>query len=131
MLGYTFQPRSALGKNGAYFTTFSPVVSKDALKKMTTVVKSWRLHRRVSSTEAGLARMINPIVRGWMTCYGAFHRHALSALLHRISTYLLRWIMNKYKRHGSWKKAQRAMRDAVARQPRYFAHWVWVKPAVR
>ena len=115
-LGYTFQPRSALGKNGAYFTTFSPAVSKDALKKMTTVVKSWRLHRRVSSTEADLARMINPIVRGWMTYYGAFHRHALSALLHRISTYLLRWIMNKYKRHGPGRRpnGRCAMRSLVS-----------------
>ena len=41
----------------------------------------------------------------------------------------LRWIMNKYKRLRSWKKAVRAMRDAIARQPRYFVHWTWVKPA--
>jgi RNA-directed DNA polymerase len=130
-LGYTFQPRAALGKNDVHFTTFAPAVSKNALKKMNAVVRSWRLHRRVNSTEADLARMINPIVRGWMAYYGAFHRHALSALLHRINTYLLRWIMNKYKRLGSWKKAQRAMRDAVVRQPKYFAHWAWAKPAVR
>lgn len=49
----------------------------------------------------------------------------------RIYTYLSRWIKNKYKRYGSWKKAQRAMRDAVARRPKYFVHWAWVKPAVR
>ncbi|GFH34898.1 group II intron maturase-specific domain-containing protein [Streptomyces pacificus] len=89
------------------------------------------LHRHVNSTEADLARWINPIVRGWMAYYGAFCRHELSALLHRINTYLLRWIMNKYKRLRSWKKANGAMRNAVARQPRYFAHWAWAKPAVR
>ena len=130
-LGFTFQPRSAVGKDGKYFTSFLPAVSKEALKKMSATVRSWRLHRRVNCTEADLARMINPIVRGWMAYYGAFYRHALSALLHRINTYLLRWIMNKYKRLGNWKKASRAMRDAVARQPRYFAHWAWARPAVR
>ncbi|GAA3834792.1 group II intron reverse transcriptase/maturase [Streptomyces chiangmaiensis] len=131
-LGYTFRPRAAVnGKTGVVYTSFLPAVSKEALKKMSAVVKSWRLHRHVNSTEADLARWINPIVRGWMAYYGAFYRHELSALLHRINTYLLRWIMNKYKRLGTWKKAQRAMRDAVARQPRYFAHWAWAKPAVR
>ena len=44
--------------------------------------------------------------------------------------YVLRWIMKKYKNLRTWKQAGRAMRDAVARQPRYFAHWVWVKPAL-
>ncbi|MFG1879513.1 group II intron maturase-specific domain-containing protein [Sphaerisporangium sp. NPDC049003] len=98
---------------------------------MSATVRSWRLHLRVNSTEADLARMINPVVRGWMAYYGAFYRHGLHPLPHRISTYLLRWIMNKYKRLSNWKKATRAMRDAVARHPRYFAHWALAKPAVR
>ena len=130
-LGFDFQPRVALGKGGAKFTSFRPAVSKDALKKMSGVLRSWRLHRRVNSTEADLARMINPVVRGWMSYYGAFGRGALHPLLHRINTYLLRWIMNKYKRLRTWKKAGWAMREAVALKPRYFAHWAWAKPAVR
>ncbi|MFI8087971.1 group II intron reverse transcriptase/maturase [Streptomyces sp. NPDC086080] len=130
-LGFTFQPRSARRRDGVQYTLFQPAVSKDALKKMNAEVRSWRLHRRVNSTEADLARKINPIVRGWMAYYGTHRRWELSALLHRINTYLLRWIMNKYKRLNTWKKAVQAMRDAVARQPRYFAHWAWVKPAVR
>ncbi|WP_308429120.1 group II intron maturase-specific domain-containing protein, partial [Streptomyces brasiliensis] len=86
-LGYTFRPRGALnGKTGAVYTSFLPAVSKEALKKMSATVKSWRLHRHVNSTEADLARWINPIVRGWMAYYGAFYRHELSALLHRINT---------------------------------------------
>jgi group II intron reverse transcriptase/maturase len=130
-LGFTFRPREAVGKDGRQFTSFLPAVSKDALKKMSAQLRSWRLHRRVNATEADLARMINPVVRGWMAYYGAFCRHALHPLLHRINTYLLRWVMNKYKRLRSWKRATRAMRDAVARQPGYFAHWAWAKPAVR
>jgi hypothetical protein len=98
---------------------------------MNAVVRSWRLHRHVNSTEADLARKINPIVRGWMAYYGAFYRRELSALLYRINTYLLRWIMNKYKRLNTWKKVTRAMGNAVARQPRYFVDCAWAKPAVR
>jgi group II intron reverse transcriptase/maturase len=130
-LGFTFQPRSARRKDGVKFTSFLPAVSREALKKMSAVVRSWRLHRRVNGTEADLARMINPVVRGWMAYYGAFYRTALTPVLHRVNTYLLRWIMNKYKRLNTWKKATQMMRDAIARQPRYFAHWAWAKPAVR
>ena len=52
-------------------------------------------------------------------------------MLHRINTYLLRWIMKKYKKLRTWKKALQSMRSAVALQPRYFAHWAWAKPAAR
>jgi hypothetical protein len=62
---------------------------------------------------------------------GAFYRSALYPVLRRISTYLLRWIMNKYKKWRTWKKAARALTEAAARRPRYFAHWAWVKPATR
>ena len=42
--------------------------------------------------------MINPIVRGWMSYYGAFYPSALSTLLARINTYLMRWVRKKYQR---------------------------------
>ncbi|MFE0063067.1 group II intron maturase-specific domain-containing protein [Streptomyces sp. NPDC059003] len=44
-----------------------------------------------------LARRINPIVRGWMQYYGAFYRSELHPLLHRINTYLMRWVRKKYR----------------------------------
>ena len=130
-LGYTFQPRQARRKDGVRFTSFLPAISKDALKKVGKRVRSWRLHRRTGSSAADLAKEINPVVRGWMVYYGAFYRSALYPVLHRINSYLLRWVMKKYKKLRTWKKATRSMSDAVQRQPRYFAHWAWVKPATR
>ncbi len=130
-LGYTFQPRQARRKDGVKFTCFLPAISKEALKKIGKQVRSWRLHRRTGSSAADLARMINPVVRGWMAYYGAFYRSALYPVLHRINTYLLRWVMKKYRRLRTWKKAIQSMKDAIERQPRYFAHWAWAKPAIR
>ncbi|MFG2348686.1 group II intron reverse transcriptase/maturase [Streptomyces phaeochromogenes] len=130
-LGYTFRPRSAQRRDGVVFTAFLPAVSREALKKMSTSVRSWRLHRRINSTEADLARMINPIVRGWMAYYGAFYHTELTPVLDRINTYLLRWIMKKYRKSGTLRKARQAMAQAAVRRPRYFAHWIWVKPAVK
>jgi hypothetical protein len=48
------------------FTGFGPAVSKDALKKISAEVRSWRLHQHTGYTIGELARWINPIVRGWM-----------------------------------------------------------------
>ena len=62
---------------------------------------------------------------------GAFYPSALYPVLRRINTYLMRWVMNKYRKWRTWKKATRALMDAAATRPRYFAHWAWVKPAAR
>ena len=105
-LGYTFRARGARNRNGVVFTSFLPAVSKDALTKMGQVVRRWRLHRRTDLNFADLARMINPIVRGWMNYYGAFYPSALSTLLARINTYLMRWVRKKYKRLRPARKAR-------------------------
>lgn len=131
-LGFTFRPRRAVGKDGQQFLNFLPAVGKDALKKMSATLRAWRLHRRTGSTEADLARAINPVVRGWMAYYGAFYRSALTPLLARINAYLMRWSRNKYERLRGRKKAQAAWNRAVTRRPRFFAHWAWANtvPAV-
>ena len=127
-LGFTYRPRQARRKDGKQFTSFLPAISKDALKKISAEVRSWRLHRWVTSDGPEIARFVNPKIRGWMTYYGAFYRSALYPLFRRINTYLLRWSMKKYKKLRSWRKAIRAMAEAAGNRPRYFAHWAWVKP---
>ena len=109
------------------FTAFLPAISKDALKKLSRTVRGWRLHRRTGLSLAELARMINPVVRGWMRYYGAFYRSALSTLLARINTYLVRWIRKKYKRLRAQKKARAAWERVTRQYPSYFAHWAWVR----
>jgi len=130
-LGFTFRPRQARRKDGVQFTSFLPAISKDALKKISAEIRSWRLHRWVSSDGREIAKLINPKVRGWMAYYGAFYPSALYPVLRRINTYLMRWVMNKYRKWRTWKKATRALMDAATTRPRYFAHWAWVKPAAR
>lgn len=127
-LGFTFRPRGTRRKDGVQFTSFQPAISKDALKKISAEVRSWRLHRWVRWDGNDIARLINPKTRGWMAYYGAFNRSALYPLLRRINTYLLRWIMRKYKKRSTWKKATRLLVDVAVDRPRYFAHWAWVKP---
>ncbi|GAA3838395.1 group II intron reverse transcriptase/maturase [Streptomyces coacervatus] len=124
-LGFTFQARRARNRKGKNFTNFLPAISKEALKKISGEVRSWRLHLRIGLTFAELARRINPIVRGWMQYYGAFYRSELLPLLRRISAYLMRWIRKKYKRFRSFKAAHRCWQRITSRHPRLFAHWAW------
>jgi group II intron reverse transcriptase/maturase len=129
-LGFTFRQRKARNKRGQYFSAFLPAISKDALKRLNAEVRSWRLHHRTGHTFGDLARRINPIVRGWMQYYGAFHRSALYPLLSRINAYLVRWIRNKYTRLRAVKKAITCWRGITERYPRLLAHWAWV-PSVQ
>jgi RNA-directed DNA polymerase len=108
------------------FSTFLPAVSKDALKRMSEEVRSWRVHLRSGTELEDIAAWINPIVRGWMTCYGRFYRTALNGLLQRINTYLVRWAKRKYKRLRTFTKVRKWWEGLTVRQPRQFAHWRWM-----
>jgi len=124
-LGFTFRPRGARAKDGRRFLSFMPAISKDALKKISAEVRSWRLHRRTGHTFTDLARMINPIVRGWMNYYGAFYRSALYGLLTRINAYLMRWVRKKYRRYRGRQEFQQAWARVTKQYPRFIAHWAW------
>jgi RNA-directed DNA polymerase len=126
-LGFTFRPRVARGRGGVRFTGFLPAVSKAALKRMSATVRGWELQRRTGSDNRDLARMVNPVVRGWMAYYGRFYRSALYPLFDRINTKLLRWIRNKYR--VGIAQALHRMAYGYALRPRYFAHWAWVPPS--
>jgi RNA-directed DNA polymerase len=128
-LGFTFRPRGVRRKDGEMFLSFLPAISRDALKKISGAVRSWRLHRWINSTFAHIAKQINPIVAGWMQYYGAFYRSGLYPLLGRINAYLVRWIRNKYRRFKAVKKARRAYKAAVGAYPALFRHWRWLPSA--
>jgi RNA-directed DNA polymerase len=130
-LGFTFQQRRMRGKSGRQFSSISPAISKDALKRLGKEVRSWRLHLKTGRTFAELARMINPIVAGWMQYYGTFYRSALYPLLSRINAYLVRWIRKKYKRLQGKKNAIKCWQGITVRYPRMFAHWKWVPSVPR
>lgn len=125
-LGFTFRQRRARARDGRQFNSFLPAISKEALKKISAEVRSWRLYNRTGQDLKDLARDINQVVRGWMQYYGRFYRSAMYPFLSRINAYLMRWIRKKYKRLRAKKKAFRCWRGIVQRFPRMFAHWEWV-----
>src|SRR5436190_17045776 len=109
-LGFTFRVRKVRTKAGRYFFGFNPAVSDEAAKRIRGQIRSWRLHLRSGMTLEQLAREINPVVRGWITYYGRFYPSALVSSLNRINDYLVRWLVQKYKRfRRRWMRARDAL----------------------
>ena len=54
------------GQAGRTFLAFLPAISAAALKRISGVVRHWRLQRRFFHTWEELAAAINPILAGWM-----------------------------------------------------------------
>ncbi|GAA5107611.1 group II intron maturase-specific domain-containing protein [Haloechinothrix salitolerans] len=107
-------------------TTFAPAVSKAARKRMSQIMRSWRIARRTDLNFADLAKWINPVVRGWMNYYGAFRRSELYPLLMQLNAMLAKWVRRKYRRFRRWDRLIRRWKQVVAEQPNYLAHWRWV-----
>jgi group II intron reverse transcriptase/maturase len=125
-MGYTFRERSARSRSGNLFNGFLPAVSRNAMKKMNSVVKNWRLHRHTGLTLDDLAARINQIVPGWVSYYGQFYSSGLRPLLRRINACILRWARKKYKRLQSVRKALAWWKGVVTRDPSLFTHWKWM-----
>ncbi|GLW98835.1 group II intron reverse transcriptase/maturase [Microtetraspora sp. NBRC 16547] len=128
-LGYGFRVRRVRAKTGAYFFSFNPAISDEAAKRIRAQIRAWRLHLRSGAGLKDLAREINAVVRGWINYYGRYYRSALVPSLNRINDYLVRWIVQKYKRYrGRWMRARDALGRAATLYPGLFAHWHFVKP---
>jgi RNA-directed DNA polymerase len=122
-LGYTFRGRRANSKHGL-FVSFSPAMSTKAKKAKGKQIRDWHLKRRSGTDLSGLAKDINPQVRGWINYYGAFYRSELYFLAKRIDQHLVRWAMQKFKRlHAKPVKAWAWLEAARQRKPTLFAHW--------
>ena len=128
-LGYGFRVRKVKTRRGDYFFSFNPAISDEAAKRIRAQIRAWRLHRRSGASLKDLAREINAVVRGWISYYGRFYPSVLVPSLNRINDYLVRWIVQKYKRYrGRWMRARDALGRAAALYPRMFAHWQYAKP---
>ena len=45
-----------------------------------------------------IARMLNPLLRGWIQYYGRYNPSALEIMLRYVNLTVLRWVMRKFKR---------------------------------
>jgi hypothetical protein len=73
---------------------------------------------------AALAKIFNPIIRGWIMYYGRYHKSALSRALMHLDLRLACWAMSKYRRlRGHCRRARYRIQDIRRREPILFGHW--------
>ena len=130
-LGYTFQPRRAKNRWGKYFVSFLPAISTKAAKAIRKTIRDWRMaSTRNNQRLEELARLVNPVVRGWMNYYGRFYRSRLIQVLRHLNEALAAWARRKYKRFRRRERASVHWLGRIARRdPGLFVLWqLGVKP---
>ena len=130
-LGYTFQPRRAKNRWGKYFVSFLPAISTKAAKAIRKTIREWRMaSTRNNQRLEDLARLVNPVVRGWMNYYGRFYRSRLIQVLRHLNEALAAWARRKYKRFRRRERASVHWLGRIARRdPGLFVLWqLGVKP---
>lgn len=123
-LGYTFRARRSKNRHGKYFINFSPAVSNKAKKKMTSTMRSWKMHLRSDKTIEDLANMFNPVLRGWINYYGKYYKSELYSTFQHVNRTLSRWAGRKYKKmRGHARKSMHWLGKVAKKEPNLFAHW--------
>jgi group II intron reverse transcriptase/maturase len=131
-LGYTFQPRRAKNRKGKFFVGFLPAISNKAAKAIRATIRDWRLaSTRNNQRLEGLAKLINPVVRGWMNYYGRHYRSKCEQVLRHVNWALAAWVRRKYKRFRRRKRESMHWLGRIAeRDPNLFVLWQFgIKPA--
>jgi len=123
-LGYTFRPR--LWRTGAGVKlSFTPCMSQQAKKAVRDKIRSLALYRFQIPVQE-LAKMLNPMIRGWMNYYCEFNKWSTLGLWEFVNERLAKWV--KVNRGFTIRRAFRWLRNVYKTQPGLFVHWQLRKP---
>ncbi len=123
-LGFTFQPRRAKNRKEKLFVGFMPAISNKAKKSICENMRRWKMHRQTDKSLDDLARVVNPVLRGWINYYGSYYKSALYRVFQPLNNILVQWASRKYKRlRGYDQRASQWVQGVFHRQPKLFAHW--------
>lgn len=132
-LGYTFRPREARGRTGKRLTNFTPAISNKAAKGIRQTIRAWRMALTGNARWLNdLAKLIDPVVRGWMSYYGRYYRSECVKVLQHANEALARWARRKYKRFKYRKTAAIYWPGRLAnREPDTLYLWkIGIRPTV-
>jgi RNA-directed DNA polymerase len=124
-LGYTFRARrSKNSRDNTIFASFTPAVSKAALKSMRAKTKKYNVRNRTDLELKDIAKWFNPILQGWLNYYGQYNRSSLYQVWRHFNLTLVAWAMKKYKRLNKRKtRAGKFLEMISKKEPTLFAHW--------
>ncbi len=120
-LGYTFQPRMAIGRNGKPGLTFVPAASKDAQSHLLKKLKAKKIRRLLTASIEEIAQQLNPLLRGWFNYFSKFYKSKLTHVYFQVDRYLAKWAQAKYRM--GIRQAAEWLKRLKYRTPALFAHW--------
>jgi RNA-directed DNA polymerase len=124
-LGYCFRPRLVRRlRDNSLFGGFNPAVSPSAMKSMRKAIRDLNLRRQTQLSLQDIARMINPLLRGWIAYYGRYAPSALYPLLRYVNQTLVVWARRKFKRFKGHKiQASQFLQRLATECVDLFVHW--------
>jgi group II intron reverse transcriptase/maturase len=123
-LGYTFRPRKSKNRFGKHFINFTPAISNKAMKRITSVMREWKLQNRSDKSLEDLAYMFYKQIQGWINYYSHFYKSALNSLFQHLDERLSWWATRKFKKlRGHKARAREWLREIAQREPNLFPHW--------
>lgn len=123
-LGYTFRARLVKTRKGDYFVGFNPGVSNKSKKRLLDKMRKMEIYRKVRTDLKDLAKMMNPILSGWINYFDKYYKTAIYSTVSQVDDILVSWAVNKYKSFKrSRRKAYRWIKLIAKREPSLFVHW--------
>lgn len=124
-LGFEFRRRTCKNrKTGKLFTGFNPAISPKSLRNINKEIRDLRIHSKTGNTLEQIAKILNPMVSGWVNYYGRFHGSKLGKVWWNLNWILYRWYRNRYKKHSKSKRRSWAwLNRIIKKEPTLFKHW--------
>jgi group II intron reverse transcriptase/maturase len=124
-LSYSFQPRSSKShKTGNLFQGYGCAISISSRKKIAEKIAISLEKCKSCRSIVGIARRLNPQIRGWLNYYGKFRMWEMHSVFRLLHTRLVRWARRKYKRYKNSICRAYGWLNSVKKQfPYLFYHW--------
>ncbi len=124
-LGYSFQPRTSKSKKrSGLFLGFDCSISISSRKRIAAKLAELKVHRMTSNSIVGIAKILNPMIRGWINYYAKFRKSMLHGVFKLLNNRLVKWARKRYKRYKtSIKLAYKWFFRIQEQFPNLFYHW--------
>jgi RNA-directed DNA polymerase len=122
-LGFTYERRTEKDKWDRLRLNFTPAVSKKSLNAMREKTRKQKFVKRSDLKLEDIAKIFNPVLRGWINYYGRYSPSKLNPVLIHFNATLRQWIRRKYRKLASKTKAGLFLAKMHKKNPTLFVHW--------
>ena len=111
-------------KTGKLFLGFDCAISISSRKHIAQKMKDLDIAYLTHKSIVGVAKHLNPYIRGWVYYYGKFRLSALNPVFQLLKRRLIMWARKRYKRYKtSLIRAYNWLERVKVQFPGLFYHW--------